>query len=311
MREMMKHLTVGIFHNEHLGSELGKKGTKSDIEMFNKKTDTQIFTFMSPVDNKLSAKTQIMSSIDFAIIYYKEPTIEFGETILLLNDYEITKGLIVTDSYVDREKLHQITAETIVSSYDIIEMDKIKINEYLSNIEKQQNIDSPCVVEIDHSFSVKGVGEVILGVVKKGILKKHAKLVLMPKGKEVVIRSIQMQDKDFDSAEAGSRVGLAIKGATSEEMKRGCLLCEKEAVIVSKEITLDFQKNKFSNEIKPGIFHMSTGMQTIPIEIKHIEDEKISVVLEKDIVYMEDSIFVLLDLNAAKLHLMGKGTLSS
>jgi len=46
----MKHLTIGIFHDENLGRELGRKGTESDILMFNRKTDESIFTFMHPVE---------------------------------------------------------------------------------------------------------------------------------------------------------------------------------------------------------------------------------------------------------------------
>ena len=62
----MKNLAVGIFHDEELGRELGKKGTESDIAMFNRKTEEYIFTFLSPVVDKLAAKSQIMSSIDVA-----------------------------------------------------------------------------------------------------------------------------------------------------------------------------------------------------------------------------------------------------
>jgi selenocysteine-specific translation elongation factor len=40
----MKNLVIGIFHDEHLGRELGKKGTESDIAMFNRKTEEYIFT---------------------------------------------------------------------------------------------------------------------------------------------------------------------------------------------------------------------------------------------------------------------------
>jgi selenocysteine-specific translation elongation factor len=53
----MKHVTIGIFHDEKLGKELGKKGTESDILMFNKKTDDCVYTFMSPLEDKLTTKT--------------------------------------------------------------------------------------------------------------------------------------------------------------------------------------------------------------------------------------------------------------
>jgi len=54
----MRHLTVGVFGDEALGKELGKKGTLSDIAMYNRKTDDCVFTFMSPVEEKLPPKAK-------------------------------------------------------------------------------------------------------------------------------------------------------------------------------------------------------------------------------------------------------------
>lgn len=76
----MKHLTIGLFRDDTFGRELGRKGTESDILMFNRKMDEHIFTFMSPVDDKLSPKSQIASSIDAAIIVFSGITRELGET---------------------------------------------------------------------------------------------------------------------------------------------------------------------------------------------------------------------------------------
>jgi selenocysteine-specific translation elongation factor len=230
MALFMKNLTVGIFHDEELGQELGKKGTESDIAMFNRKTDECIFTFMHPVENKLSAKSQIMSNIDFAIISFEEMTPEVGETILMLDSFEISEGIIVTPQYADLSQIKTIINDTTLESFVVLERDIVKIFEILNGIIPKRDTLSKTQVVIDHSFSVKGVGEVMLGVVKKGVVKKHDKLKLLPIDKDIVVRSIQMQDKDFDEAEAGSRVGLAIKGATAEEMNRGYIICDPESV---------------------------------------------------------------------------------
>lgn len=64
----MNNLAVSIFHDEQLGRDLGKKGTESDIAMFNRKIDQYIFTFLSPMLDKLTAKSQIMLNINFAIL---------------------------------------------------------------------------------------------------------------------------------------------------------------------------------------------------------------------------------------------------
>jgi len=96
VRGGMKYLTIGLFHDDALGRELGKKGTESDIVMFNRKVADHIFSFMSPVEDKLSVKSQIISSIDAAVVVFSAMTRELGETIVMLNSLGISRGIAVT-----------------------------------------------------------------------------------------------------------------------------------------------------------------------------------------------------------------------
>jgi selenocysteine-specific translation elongation factor len=305
----MKHLTVGIFHDDCLGRELGKKGTESDIVMFNRKTDTSIFTFMQPLQDKISAKTQIISSIDTAILCCTELTPEVGETILMLDALGVSKGMIVVPPFADNARLDAMIKGTSLESFVIIERNLPKILEYLERITPQRDSASSPVVVIDHSFSVKGVGEVILGFVKEGTIRKHDNLLLLPGGKEVIVRSIQMQDSEYDAAEAGSRVGLAIKGATVDELKRGSMLCALENAKTDTKFSLSFTKNRFYTTMKEGLFHVTVGMQTVPVVVSQMNNGSITIESEKPIAYTAADTFLLLDLNAKKLHLAGKGTI--
>ncbi len=303
----MKHLTIGIFHDEKLGKELGKKGTESDILMFNRKTDDCIYTFMSPLEDKLTTKTQIISTVDAAIINCEQITPELGETILLLDSAEIKKGILIIPEYTDTTQLTNMIKDTSLKNFAIIHRNITKIIEILEKINPERNLSSPAIVTTDHSFSVKGVGEVILGFVKQGTINTHDTMILLPVNKEVIIRSIQMQDKDFDSATAGCRVGLAIKGATAEEMKRGTIFSEPEGAKTDRKFTLNFTKNRFYKEVKKGTFHATIGMQSIPINIIEIAENTIIIETEKPVGYTKNDKFILLDLNAKKLHHIGKG----
>src|SRR5208283_4732505 len=123
------------------------------------------------------------------------------------------------------DQIAAIIKSTALRSFIVQERDPTKILEVLRSFEPERDTSSSTVVVVDHSFSVKGVGEVVLGFVRRGIVRKYDKLTLLPENKEVIVRSIQMQDEDYEEAEAGARVGLALKGATVEEMKRGSILC--------------------------------------------------------------------------------------
>lgn len=302
----MNHLTVGIFHDDALGRELGKKGTESDIAMFNRKMDGHIFTFMSPVGDKLSAKSQIISDIDVAIVAFAGMTRELGETVVMLNSLGVSQGIAVTSPYAARDQIAAITKDTSLKSFTTETRDPVKMLEVLKSYRPERDTASPAMVAVDHSFSVKGVGEVVLGFVKKGIVRKYDNLTLLPANKKVMVRSIQMQDEDYDEAEAGSRVGLAIKGATVEEMKRGSIICALDSVKTDTRLELSFKKSPFySEDLKEGAFHATVGMQTVPINIT--EPSAISIVIEseKPIVYTAQDTFLMLDLNARKMRIIG------
>jgi selenocysteine-specific translation elongation factor len=303
----MKHVAVGIFHDDTLGRELGKKGTASDILMFNKKTDECIYTFMEPFENKLIAKTQIVSAIDAAIVNCEQMTPELGETLLLLDSVGIKEGILLLPAYSDVTQLRNIIKNTSLEHFKIVERNIPKIIGHVVQMDPPRDTDSPAFVITDHSFTVKGIGDVILGFVKQGTIRTHDTMLLLPASKEVLIRSIQMQDRNFDSATAGCRVGLAIKGATLEELKRGAMFAADGTARTDTRFTLLFTKNRFYQEVKKGVFHMTVGMQNIPITIIEIARDTITFETEKPVGYTKNDTFILLDLNAKKLHHIGNG----
>ncbi len=306
----MRSVNVGIFHDEGIGKELGKKGTESDIVFHNRKADDCIYTFMHPLEGKLSAKAQIMSGIDAAIVSFENMTPELGETILMLNAFRIKSGVVLVHPGTDVNQVVAMTRGTTLESFVVRQRDVHEIMDTLSKVEPERDESSPAIIAVDHSFSVKGVGEVVLGFVRQGTLKKHDKLNLLPCGKEIVIRSIQMHDKDFDEAGPGSRVGLCIKGATVEEMRRGSVICAPGACESSAKLNLSITKNTFyRGGPREGSFHASTGMQTVPVKVSGIDGDSLAIESGKPIIYRKGDIMALLDLNAEKVRLIGHAVL--
>jgi selenocysteine-specific translation elongation factor len=226
----------------------------------------------------------------------------------MIDSFHIKNGIILVPPYSDIDAIKKIIEETSLKDFHIIEKNHIEIFKILQAFNPNREKESNPVIVIDHSFSVKGVGEVILGFVKKGLVKKHDNLKLIPIGKDVIIRSIQIQDKDVETASAGSRVGFAIRGASAEEMNRGSIICHEGEVLSSKKLTLTFSKNKFyQQELKDGVYHVSIGMQTLPINLQKKDSNEIIIESEKEMIYGKEDIFLLLDLNAKKSRVIGSG----
>jgi selenocysteine-specific translation elongation factor len=302
----MRHLTVGVFHDDAICRELGKKNSESDIAMFSRKSDDCIFTLMYAVEDKLAPKSQIISSIDAAIVGFTGITRELGETIVMLDATTLSNGIALTSPYATPDQIAAIIKNTSLESFIVGKRDSFRMLEILKSFQPPRHTTAPTIIVVDHSFSVKGVGEIILGFVKDGIVRKYDKLTLLPANKEVNVRSIQMQDEDYEEAEAGSRVGLAIKGATVEEMKRGSVLCAPDAARTSTTLNLSFKKSPFyTDDVRKGAFHVTVGMQTVPITITETNPASIQFSSEKPIVYTAEDRFLILDLNAKKTRIMG------
>lgn len=304
----MDQLTIGIFHDEELAKDLGKKATVSDMVFHHRKFDDVVFSFIHAVDDKLSVKTQILGMIDVALVSAESITPALGETLLLIKAMDITKGFILVPRFSDTSQIEKMVKDIGLDHFEIIEKNPHKIMEYLQNISVKRDNDAPALVDIDHAFPVKGIGEVILGYVRKGIIHIHDKLLLLPTNKEIIIRSIQMQDNDVKEAPAGSRVGLAIKGSEINELTRGRFLCASESGSIAQTMTLQFQKNPYYSNLMAGKFHMTVGLQTIPVEITEITENSISFSAEKSFCYNFDDVFIFLNLNAEKLHFIGSAT---
>ena len=278
-------LTTVILNDPELGRLLGKRGTTSDITLYNRKMGEEIFIFVEPSQEKLGALLQAIAMADAAIVRVDALTPEIGEMLLVLDMLGKKQGLLILDGVV-KEQVLPVLRGTVAEGYAIVERNFNAIITELRGFSHESR--PPCRVEVDHAFTVKSVGTVVLGNVKGGKIEKHMKLTLLPQGREVLVRSIQIQDENVAHAEAGDRVGLALKGIDSREIERGAVLTpEPESFSVSREVELDFTPCPyFRGELKTGIKCMlSAGLSYRAAVIKDLyeaDDNKLRLVVEAE-----------------------------
>ncbi|MCD6367875.1 MAG: hypothetical protein J7L45_02195 [Candidatus Aenigmarchaeota archaeon] len=297
-------INVGIFHDDALGRDLGKRGSQTDILFFNRKMDDHIFTFLQPRNDEIIPKSQILSVIDTAILSVGELSPSVGETILMLDAMKINEGLVVSDA---PEVVKPLVKGTSLESFEFVKRDPTSIIEMLKLMNPSRDTSSPTTVVIDQSFNVKGVGDVALGFVKRGVLRKYDKLMLLPPEKEIVVKSIQVHDKDFEEAAPGMRVGVAVKGASVDDMRRGSILSKDDSIKVGDVVEVSFEPNKFYTNFKEGAYHLTVGMQSLPVNVEIVSNNRILLRCGRKIAYRKDDVFVLLDLNGKKLRFVGAG----
>src|SRR5207245_7209399 len=74
---------------------------------------------------------------------------------------------------------------------------------------------------IDRVFALPGAGTVVTGSTWSGTVAAGDSVRLLPLGREVRVRSIQVHSQDAAAAGPGRRTALALVGVAKEELERG------------------------------------------------------------------------------------------
>ena len=228
-----------------LGASLGRKGTVSDITLYNHKQGDCVLSFVEPsgYPDKIQPLVSALNLADQAVLRVSGFDKFLAETIVALDAAGIEKGYLIVKDGVDLEVLKKYLAGSIVEEYEPLEDKTVAIREKLAEL--KQDLTGEPVVQVDHCFPVRGVGTVALGVVKRGMLKKYSELKAYPQNIETMVKSVQVHDTDVPEAGVGVRVGLALKDVKPEDIPRGTVLSTGE-VECAGEIACEAVLSKYA-----------------------------------------------------------------
>ncbi len=302
----MKSINYTLLGDESIAKDFGKKGTATDITIYDKKDADFVKTWTIPTGfpEKIPPLLQAINMGEYVIFHVSKLDKFTGEQIVALDVLRKNKGLLTHSYEVDREKLLLMIKGTVVEQYKVVELSDLrKEMDSLEPVSQEGNVRIP----IDHCFDVKGVGTVILGKVAQGKIKAYDKLKLLPKGDEVVIKSIQMHDDPVEEAASPARVGLAVKGIVSDDVQRGDQLCIGDEIHVSQDIALDYLQNKFfkDNLTENQTFLVNIGLQTRAAKIISLKPMKLS--LNKPASFVKNDICVILKPESQTIRIVGSG----
>lgn len=319
----MNSLNFVILGDTSIAGNLGKKGTSTDISIYDKKTNDQIFSycFSNTYPEKLQSLLQSIAISEYAILNITRLDSFLGEQILALDIFNLKRGFILYSFEIDIEKVKNIIRKTNLSSFQIVDsleqlkkhLSDLKPDEYKENEVTSSDTataTNSVYIPIDHVFDVKGVGTVVLGSIKQGEIKTYDELEISPLNKPVVIKSIQMHDDHVNHSKKSSRVGLAVKGVSAKDISRGDIITSPGlSKIISDSFQIKFTKNPFFKEdiIETQNYMISVGLQTRTVKIKKIGDNEIIIALEKPIAYIKNNLCIVFSPDSKTMRIMGYG----
>ena len=303
---MIQSINFVILGKQDLASEFGKKGTESDLTLYDRKESDIIKTWVIPngFPEKIQPLFQAINLAEYVIFHVDKLDKFTGEQIIALDSLKKEKGILSHTFDVDESKLNMMIKGTVVENYTRVDQDKIK--DEMNTLEPITN-DNPAELLIDHCFDVKGVGTVILGKVTNGKIKQYDNLKLYPHNIDVLIKSIQMHDDPVSESVCPARVGLAVKGAKPDEVGRGDVISVEDAVEIKTEIELDFEKSPF---YKSEIAENQGCLVNIGLQIKAAKFSSITplkLIFEKPVVCKKNDIAVILKPESTTIRILGSG----
>jgi selenocysteine-specific translation elongation factor len=318
----MGNLMVSVLGSPGYSNGLGKKGTSTDITLYNLKKGADTVTFVEPTryPERLAPLFYATSAAKIAIVVVDEINAFFGECVVMLHCCGVKSGYFVLRNYVSREKVEPLIKGTSLEKFEFIEDDPVLLKEKLLALateEKPVERQVGGAVSVDHAFNVKGVGVVVLGVVKRGSIEKHAELRVLPAAKSAQVRSIQKHDDEFDLATEGDRVGLALKNVDVEELDRGTVLTSDPSIKVTKELKTQvglvrYWQAPMKSEM---VLHLGHWMQFVPCRVEAVSDEAdwrkpvLTLTLEKPLIHRPGDNAVVAYLEGGKLRVAGTAEL--
>jgi selenocysteine-specific translation elongation factor len=119
----MPNLTVAVLGPPDFAKELGKKGTSSDITLYNLKRGTDSVTFIEPTryPEKIAPLFFAVSTADRAIMVVDEVNAAFGESVLMLQCAGVARGHLILRNFITRDQLMPLIRGTFLEEYGVLE----------------------------------------------------------------------------------------------------------------------------------------------------------------------------------------------
>ncbi len=119
----------------------------------------------------------------------------------------------------------------------------------------------PPRLPIDRVFSMRGFGTVVTGTLVAGRMHADDELILLPSGRTVKVRGLQVHGRPCDRAAAGQRVAVNLSGVDVGEIERGETLAGPDTVSITRRADVAIDLLPSARPLRHGArvrFHQGT-----------------------------------------------------
>ncbi|MGI0071739.1 MAG: EF-Tu/IF-2/RF-3 family GTPase [Thermoplasmata archaeon] len=297
---MTTGVTVAVVGSGEVAKDLGKRGTASDLTLFNAVRDGHAVTLVEPTQfpEKFPPLVAALAMADRCLLVVGELTRPVAETIATVDLVDVPTTVVRGPS-VGAAELERSLKGSRLEGVEAVALDLPALRALLDGWSAPV-LDGPVMVPLDHAFPVKGVGTVALGVVRRGTLRSHDALRIWPSARSVEVRSIQVHDIDRKEAGCGERVGVALRGVEADELSRGQVLAPDGSLASATTLrgSAFVRGRYYRGDARVGAqLPLAVGLQTAPASVDELTPERVVVTADRPIVFRPGEPAYLLDLS--------------
>jgi selenocysteine-specific translation elongation factor len=308
-------LNVAVIGSLEYSKQLGKKSGETDITVYDLKKGETVVTMVEPsrYPEKIQSLYYSAAFGEHVVLIADKLDQYFGESLLMINACGVKEGTIVLRNYITEDQLKVLRRGTVLEGYEVMEDDPVKLQAKLIALAERprQPQLSPGILSVESAFNVRGIGTVALATVKSGSIRKHNQLRVLPGDKIAEVRSIQKHDVDFETAEVGDHVGVALKGIEASDLDRGAILSgetlkQTTSVTAKAELIPYFQAQLHEG----STIHLGHWLQLNLARITKLVDSgdkkpEITITLETPLVHPAGARAVLVYIDGGRLRVAG------
>ncbi len=131
---------------------------------------------------------------------------------------------------------------------------------------------------VDRSFSVQGTGTVVTGAVQSGRIAAGDKVIALPQGLELRVRTLHAQGRARERGQAGERCALNLAGVERQALQRGHWLVDPAHTAMTNrfdaELRLLPSETRALRTWNPA--HLHVGTSAVLARVVLLEDDKLA-----------------------------------
>ena len=131
-----------------------------------------------------------------------------------------------------------VVAVSAVTGSGIPEL-KAALAEAAGRVDRTAREGRPTRLFLDRAFTIKGFGPVVTGTLDGGQIGVDDRLTLLPGGREVRVRRVEVHGEERREAFAGERTSLNLAGVERGDLRRGLALVRKDSLLPSAVLTVE------------------------------------------------------------------------